>query len=242
MLFPDALLQNMHSLELIYRDDKLLVVNKPSGMLVHRGVDKDKVTVSDIVRDEIVKAPVHALHRLDRGTSGVLLYALDADTAREMQQAMESFLTTKRYVTLVRGPMTEAIIVDHPVPAREGDKKVDAVTEFIPLAHVDRWSLIEARPKTGRLHQIRRHLKHLSHPVVGDVRYGKGEINRMFRQEYGLHRLALHALEVEFERENTPAGGKSSIVLRANITIDLAEPLRLLGIDSGVLKGLGVEF
>lgn len=221
----------MHPLEIIYSDERLLVVNKPSGMLVHRGLDKDKVTVSDIVRDEVVKAPVHALHRLDRGTSGVLAYALDAETARTMQAAIESEHTQKRYLALVRGPMKEACVVDHPVPSRTGDKKVDAVTEFIPLAHVDRWTLVEARPRTGRLHQIRRHLKHLSHPVVGDVRYGKGDINRLFRTEYGLQRLALHAFELSF----------SPYVFRANIPTDLAEPLMHLGIACVVFERLGLQ-
>ncbi len=199
---------------------------------MHRGLDKDKVTVSDIVRDEIVKAPVHALHRLDRGTSGVLAYALDAETARKMQAAIESEHTMKRYIALVRGPMKDACVVDHPVPSRTGDKKVDAVTEFIPLAQVDRWTLVEARPKTGRLHQIRRHLKHLSLPVIGDVRYGKGDINRLFRQEYGLNRLALHAFELSIYQP--------SYIFRANIPSDLAEPLVHLGIDASVFEKLNL--
>lgn len=222
-----------HFLEVIYRDDKLLVVNKPSGMLVHRGLDKDKVTVSDIVRDELVHKPVHALHRLDRGTSGVLLYALDAETARVVHAEIEAPSTFKRYVALVRGPMLEGCVVDRPVPSRNGDRRVDAVTEFVPLAHKDRWTLVEARPRTGRLHQIRRHLKHLSHPVVGDVRYGKGDINRLFRQEYGLNRLALHALELNIVSDEQP------LKFRANLSVDLGEPLRLLGIMPEVLASLG---
>ncbi|HEY9785406.1 MAG TPA: pseudouridine synthase, partial [Candidatus Obscuribacterales bacterium] len=96
----------------------------------------------------------------------------------------------------VRGPMKEACVLDHPIPAYPGGDRVRAVTEFTPLGHFERWSLIKVRPLTGRLHQIRRHLKHLSHPIVGDVRYGKGEINRMFRESYGLHRLCLHAYKL----------------------------------------------
>ena len=100
--------------------------------------------------------------------------------ARSLQLEFESKQAQKRYVALVRGPMTEACVVDHHVPRRDGHSYVDAVTEFNPISHVDRWSLVEARPLTGRLHQIRRHFKHLSHPIVGDVRYGKGEVESSF--------------------------------------------------------------
>jgi len=100
---------------------------------------------------------------------------------------------------------------------------VPAVTEFKPLAHRQRWSLVEAIPRTGRLHQIRRHLRHLSHPVVGDVLYGKGDVNRFFREEYGLRRLALHAAELRFTSMES-----ESITIRADMPSDLASPLEKL--------------
>lgn len=181
-------------LPILHRDERLLAVAKPAGMIVHRGWGDDRVTVADLAR-EAVGAPVNAVHRLDRGTSGVLLFALDAAAARHVQGEFEAGRVAKEYLALVRGPMREGCTVDHPVPrCREKEaERVPAVTEFEPLAHQGRWSLVAARPRTGRLHQIRRHLKHLSHPIVGDVNYGKGDVNRHFRTEYGLHRLALHA-------------------------------------------------
>jgi len=219
------------SLQTLYKDARMLVVNKPSGMLVHRGWGQDPITAADIVRDEIIGAPVHAIHRLDRGTSGILVFALDADAARFLQEQLLSEQSSKRYIALVRGPMPEGCVLDHPVPQRDKAERVPAVTEFIPLAHKDRWTLVEARPQTGRLHQIRRHLKHLSHPVVGDVLYGKGDINRFFRQNYGLHRLALHAFQFAIKH---PDG--SSLTVQAPIPPDLSEPLERLGMDPSAIS------
>lgn len=215
------------SLAIIHKDARVLVVNKPSGMLVHRGWGQDPITAADIVRDDIIGAPVHAIHRLDRGTSGILLFALDADAARFLQEQLLSEQTSKRYVALVRGPMLEGCLLDYPVPQRDKEERVQAITQFIPLAHKDRWTLVEARPRTGRLHQIRRHLKHLSHPVVGDVLYGKGDVNRFFRQNYGLHRLALHAFEFTIKH---PDG--FNLTLKAPMPADFSEPLAQLGMET----------
>ncbi|MDP9120657.1 MAG: pseudouridine synthase, partial [Acidobacteriota bacterium] len=117
-------------------------------------------------------------------------------------------------------------VIDHPIPRRPDGPRVAAVTEFRRLATFERYSLVEALPRTGRLHQIRRHFKHLSHPLIGDVRYGKGEHNRLFRSRFGLHRLALHALELAFEHpvERVP------LRLVAPLPEDLAGPLRAMGL------------
>lgn len=160
------------------------------------------MTLADIVRDQIVHSPVHALHRIDRGTSGIVLFALDSDTARCLQEQFQNGTVRKSYFALVRGVLHESCIVDHPIPKEYGEtERVDAITEFEPVAGQGRWCLIEARPITGRSHQIRRHLKHISHPIVGDVRYGKGDVNRFFRETYGFHRLALHAEEITFQNQ-----------------------------------------
>lgn len=186
-------------LKILFRDDNLIAVDKPAGMIVHRGWDKDPITVADIVRDEIVGAQVFAVHRLDRATSGVLLFALNADSARGMQLLFQSGAVQKKYIALVRGPMKEEIFLDHPIKQRDREGRVEAQTRFVPIEHFDRWSLIECFPLTGRQHQIRRHLKHLSHPIVGDVRFGKGDVNRYFRDTYSFTRMALHAASLSFE-------------------------------------------
>lgn len=180
-------------LRVLHRDENLIAVDKPAGMIVHRGWDKDPVTVADIVRDKIVGHQVFAVHRLDRGTSGVLLFALNKESARKMQDLFNCGGVIKKYIALVRGHLKEEIFVDHPIKQREKDDRIDARTRFIPVEIFERCSLVEAYPETGRQHQIRRHLKHLSHPIVGDVRYGKGDVNRHFRETFGFARMALHA-------------------------------------------------
>ena len=127
--------------------------------------------------------------------------------------------------------MSEPLTLDHPVPSERGGERVPAITSFRPLQTVDRWTLVEAIPHTGRMHQIRRHLKHLSHPVVGDVRYGKGEINRLFREKYRLHRLALHALSLTIRH---PDG--HVLRLHSPFPNDLLDPIRALGFDCGVIR------
>ena len=179
-------------LPVLFRDASLLVVNKPSGMLVHKGLGNDKVVAMTLARD-LVGAHVFPVHRLDRGTSGALAFALSSEMARSLSQSFEEGRVEKRYLLLVRGVTPEAGTIDHPVPKDEGGERVPAHTTYRRLFVFERFSLVEALPTTGRFHQLRRHFKHLSHPVVGDVNYGKGDVNRLFRERFGLHRLALHA-------------------------------------------------
>jgi tRNA pseudouridine65 synthase len=214
-------------IQILYQDETMIAVCKPSGMVVHRGWAKDSVTLYDVVRDELVGRPVFAVHRLDRGTSGVMLFAQDAETARLIQEQIESGRVEKRYLALVRGPMLDRYFVNHPVRQPDVDRRVPARTGFRPLAHSDRWTLVEASPITGRSHQIRLHLAHLSHPIVGDVRYGKGAINRMFREQYGLNRMALHARRLTIRH---PHSGEP-ICFEAALPDDLSQPLTAMGFD-----------
>jgi tRNA pseudouridine65 synthase len=211
--------------DVIYRDEYIVAVNKPSGLIVHRGFDRDPITVADIVRDKIIGAPVHALHRLDRGTSGALVFALNSETARFLQTKLQDGSLKKRYLTLVRGPMKEACILDYAISNKEGGERVDASSEFIPKAHTGRWSLVEALPRTGRLHQIRRHLKHLSHHVVNDTKYGKGDVNRFFRDNYSFRRLALHCFELL-----VPLPDGQTVTLSAPLPSDFSDPLIRMGL------------
>jgi len=211
-------------LPILYRDGLLLAVNKPSGIAVHRGLSRERIAVLQLARTAVGKR-VYPVHRLDRATSGALLLALDSGTARRLQQKLEAGEVGKRYLALVRGIPPEEGVIDHPVPRSPRGPRVPAVTEFRRLATFERYALVEARPLTGRFHQIRRHFKHLSHPLIGDVRYGKGEHNRIFRERFGLHRLALHAVELAFDHPET--GERLRIV--APVPDDLAEPLRAMG-------------
>ncbi len=217
--------------EILYVDDALVVVNKPSGVLVHRGWDDDDDVMLFRVRDALGQH-VSTVHRLDRGTSGALLFARTSSALTALNQAFEAGAVDKRYLALVRGEPPESGVVDHPVAKKESGARVAAVTHFTRIARspVDRCSLVEARPQTGRLHQIRRHMKHLHHPLIGDVNYGSGEINRHYRARYQLHRLALHAHLLAFDH---PVTGER-IVVRAPLADELVAVFTALGLPTAI--------
>lgn len=208
---------------ILYRDEALVAVAKPSGLLVHRGWGRDRDVLMTRVRDQL-EAYVYPVHRLDRGASGVVLFALGPESARTLCGAFERGELDKRYVALVRGVPPEAGIIDHPVPREPGGERVPAVTEYRRLEVFGRYALVEARPRTGRFHQIRRHLKHLSCPLIGDSNYGKSEHNRLLRERYGLARLALHAASLAFAH---PVDGRP-MSIEAPMPADFAEPLARL--------------
>ena len=216
-------------IEILFADEHVVVANKPSGLLVHRGWADDEDVALFRVRDTI-GARVHPIHRLDRGTSGALVFARTTEAAGKLSRSFEAHDVDKRYLALVRGAPPEEGVVDYAVPKTEDTKgpRVAAVTHYrlVAKSAVDRCALVEARPLTGRLHQIRRHLRHLSHPLVGDVTYGDGRVNRHYRTTYDLHRLALHAASVTFPH---PRDG-ARMTVTAPLPADLAEPLRRLGL------------
>ena len=190
---------------ILHRDPRCVVVDKPSGIATHRGWDDSDDALLQVVRDA-VNAYVYPIHRLDRGASGIVLFALDKDAARAFSDAWP--LADKRYLAITRGHPAEHVVLDHAIPKAPGEPRVPAVTEFWRRDTFGRYALVEARPRTGRLHQIRRHLKHLSCPLIGDVRYGKGEHNRLWRDQFGLHRLALHATSLTVPH---PEGGELAV-------------------------------
>ena len=177
-------------MRILHRDARCVAVDKPSGVATHRGWADDDDALLQQVRDA-VGAYVYPIHRLDRGASGVVLFALDREAARALSEAWPA--ADKRYVAITRGHPPPHAVIDHAIPPEPGAPRVPAVTEVWCTETFGRYALVEARPRTGRLHQIRRHLKHVSCPLIGDVRYGKGEHNRLWRERFGLFRLALHA-------------------------------------------------
>lgn len=215
----------MAQLPILYQDDDMVVIHKPSGLSVHRGWDRERDVALQRLRDQIGRH-VYPVHRLDRATSGVLLFALHPRAARSLQESFAEQRVVKRYLLLVRGIPPQDGVIDHPVPKSRGGERVPAVTEYRRLDTFERYALVEARPRSGRLHQIRRHFKHLSHPLIGDVRYGKGDHNRLFRQRFELHRLALHARHLEVPH---PSSGLA-MQFEAEVPEDLAGPWRKMGL------------
>lgn len=222
---------NAHPIEILYQDDHLVAVNKPAGMLVHRShIDHYETQfVLQTVRDQI-QQKVYLIHRLDKPTSGVLLLALSPQTVEIIQSGWDA--VEKTYLAVVRGFFPQSIIVDKPLKTidpfgknkHSGSTKSQlAVTRFYNLAQCEfdiavdrypttRYSLIKAIPENGRKHQIRRHLKHLSHPIIGDSAYGKSKHNRFFQQHFTCHRLLLHCQQITF----THPYSQSPIIIHAN--------------------------
>ena len=218
----------MKPIELLYVDAEVVVANKPSGLLVHRGWANDDDVAMFRVRDALGGEHVYPIHRLDRGTSGALVFARTRESAAALAGAFEEGTVEKRYLALVRGMPPNDGVVDYALPKSEDGPRVRAVTRYRTVARstVDRCSLVEAMPETGRLHQVRRHLRHIDHPLVGDVRHGSGAINRHYRATYALRRLALHAASIAFTH---PATG-ARVTVAAPMPDDLAAPLRALGV------------
>jgi len=190
---------------IVHRDARCVVVDKPSGVATHRGWDDGDDALLQRVRDAVGRY-VYPVHRLDRGASGLVLFALDGEAARAFSLAWPE--ADKRYLAITRGHPPAHLMIDHPIPRAPGEDRVFARTEIWRRETFGRYALVAARLHTGRLHQIRRHLKHLSCPLIGDVRYGKGEHNRVFRTDHALHRLALHATDLAVDH---PEGGRLAV-------------------------------
>lgn len=198
----------------LYQDRWLCAIDKPAGILVHRSRQApDREFVLQRLRDQIGQY-VWPVHRLDRATSGVLLFALDPDTAGLLGGQFMNQSVSKRYLAVTRGWTEPAGTVDHAIGDDDRNDRRDAVTHYrclvaseFPLAlgahETVRYSLVEVYPRTGRRHQIRRHFKHISHHLIGDTTYGDGRHNRLFREVFGVHRLLLHAGLLAFRHPHT---------------------------------------
>ena len=235
------------TLNIVYRDEHLIAVDKPAGLLVHRtDLDRHETRFAvQLLRDQIGRH-VHPVHRLDRGTSGVLLFALDRDVGRQLSQQFEAQRVAKTYLAVVRGHPAPSGRIDHPLTRRYDDYETRrtasdepaqaAITDYRRLATAEldervdryptsRYALVELSPHTGRRHQLRRHLKHIAHPIIGDATYGKGAHNRLFERLFGCHRLLLACLEMRLLH---PVSGQP-LLLRAPLADDFARVLVQLG-------------
>ena len=234
-------------LEIIYQDEHLVAVNKPSGLLVHRSmIDKHETRFAlQLVRNQIGQR-VYPVHRLDKPTSGVLLFALDSETARLLGEQFTADAVDKQYLAVVRGYSAEHELIDYPLKVQldkmsdalaDQDKQAQpAVTEYIRLATVElpvpvgryktaRYSLLQLMPKTGRKHQLRRHMKHIFHPIVGDTSHGDGRQNQFFRQQFDCHRLLLAATAMSFKHPHTA----TKVELRASLDVVFEKIIDELG-------------
>jgi tRNA pseudouridine65 synthase len=235
------------ALRVLYRDEHFIAVDKPSGLLVHRSwIDKEATRFALQTVREMTGRYVHPVHRLDKPTSGVLLFAFDKETARRFGEMFAGGGVKKSYLAVVRGYVEASGCIDHPlkeVPDKMTDAKArtdkeaqSAVTRYervatlqlpIPVSRypVARYSLVRLWPETGRKHQLRRHMKHIFHPIVGDTKYGRTEHNRLFRERFGCHRLLLHAFAVDLRH---PVTGEP-LCIEAPLSGKMAEIAALFG-------------
>jgi tRNA pseudouridine65 synthase len=207
------------TLEILYQDEYLVAVHKPAGMLVHKSpIDRhEKRYAMRILRNQLGQW-VYPVHRLDKPTSGLLLFALDAEVAKLLSEQFELRTVQKTYFAIVRGYTPETLEIDHPLKEiaafKSDQEKADqkdaksALTSLkrlqtfeLPVSDgrfpTSRYSYVELTPSTGRKHQLRRHMKHISHPIAGDVKYGKGNHNRIFREQLNCERLMLAARDLQ---------------------------------------------
>lgn len=187
-------------LPILAQSDRWVVVAKPSGLMVHRSEARvpDRFFALQLVRDQ-VGARVFPVHRLDRGTSGALIFALDSEMARTLQEALASPDTHKTYVALVRGAWKREGWVEVANPMRDDNgfmKEARSRVRGLGASTEPRVSLLEVHPFTGRYHQVRRHVRDLTHPVVNDSVHGDTRFNRVWREATGMERLGLHALSL----------------------------------------------
>lgn len=207
-------------LEVLYQDEHIVAINKPSGLLVHKSpIDKKETAFAlQMVRDQIGQW-VYPVHRLDKPTSGVLVFALSSEVAKLLSEQFKEHSIQKEYVAVVRGYTKAEALIDYDLKVIL-DKKADkdrsqnkepqeAQTYYESLTTVElpyavsrypvaRYTLVKLLPKTGRKHQLRRHMKHILHPIVGDTKYGRNEHNNLFREKFDCHRLLLHASKLTF--------------------------------------------
>jgi tRNA pseudouridine65 synthase len=207
-------------LQILYKDHHYAAINKPAGLLVHRSpIDRHETRFAvQLLRDQLGQR-VYPVHRLDKPTSGVLIFGLHSDAAQQLARQFEAREVQKHYIAVVRGHIRHTITIDHPLTQRDdkyeesgndvGRAAQPATTAIDPIADIElplafgryasmRLGLVKATPGTGRKHQIRRHLKHISHPIIGDANYGKGDLNRFFAAQFNCSRLLLAATRLEF--------------------------------------------
>ncbi|MEM9776156.1 MAG: pseudouridine synthase [Chloroflexota bacterium] len=211
-------------MKILYQDEYIVAVHKRAGLLVHR-TDIARGQTDEFALQQVAKLTnryIYPLHRLDRPTNGVLLFAFDEESTRTLKTDFTEHRIQKTYQALVRGWLAEAQTIDYPLKKVIFDRrkkrkqtadgveieKQSAVTELRPVSRHElpvpvgryetaRYTFVELKPKTGRTHQLRRHMAHLRHPIIGDKRYGDRDHNRMFASNYGCERLFLTAVSLE---------------------------------------------
>jgi tRNA pseudouridine65 synthase len=196
-------------LEILYQDSDLIAINKPHGLLVHRSsiaTNTDTYAVQEL-RNQI-NQHVYPVHRLDRKTSGVLLFALKKEVITNLMKQFEDHTVSKTYWSILRGYSDDEGTIDYALTNDKG-KTQEAITHYKTLDRTEipvpfgkhatsRYSLVEAKPETGRMHQLRKHFAHILHPIIGDRPHGCNKQNKLFLEKWNMGTMLLHAQQLEF--------------------------------------------
>lgn len=234
-------------LEIVYQDENLIAINKPHGLLVHRSsIAKDATEFALQKLKQQIGQHVSPVHRLDRKTSGILLFALDKETEVAMHKKFMDNLVTKKYLAILRGHAPAEMTIDYPL-MKENGMMQEAVTYFKTLKYAEipyalgkhltsRYSLVEAAPTTGRMHQLRKHFAHIFYPIIGDRKHGCNKQNRFFKEQWNMTTMMLHASELNFRHPVTD----QEVHIRAGVSDEFASVMALMEWDY-TLNGINID-
>lgn len=201
------------SFDILFEDESFIAINKPYGILVHRTkISEDTRFVLQILRDQIGQH-VYPVHRLDRATSGVLIFGKNKVAAGQLSEQFRERSIEKKYLAIVRGYVEPQATIDYPITGESGKHPQEAITHYTRLAQTEmdiavrryptsRYSYVSIQLETGRWRQIRRHFSHLRHPIIGDKKHGDINHNKFFASEWGIDRMLLHASQLHFSHPN----------------------------------------
>lgn len=242
----------MGPIQILYEDLNYVAIHKKAGLLVHPSKldSHEKITAVQLLRQQLQKQ-IFPVHRLDKPTSGVMIFALNANAAEQLAVQFRENRVQKKYVALVRGHLKQEQLLDYPLkeeldaiadknssrqrPAQQAQTLLQPIEQIEIPFMVDRYpttrySLVYAIPKTGRKHQIRRHLRHLNHPIIGDVAHGCGEHNKYFESRFQKRRLYLSCLQMTFFHFEL----NRTIMIKSEICPDFKKAIQDLGFKYGL--------
>jgi len=223
------------SFKILFEDTEFIAIHKPSGILVHRTrISEDTVFVLQLLRDQ-VGYHIFPVHRLDRMTSGVLVFGKTKDAASSLSKLFREQQIDKTYLAIVRGHLPATGSIDYALARSPDHQKQPALTDYRTLDQTEiphaisryptsRYSLVEVTPKTGRFHQIRKHFAHLRHPVIGDRPHGDCKHNKYLREKLGIRTMLLHAQSFSFIHPRT----QKRVIIDSKLDNSFVEALKIL--------------
>ncbi|WP_456377382.1 pseudouridine synthase [Lutibacter sp.] len=222
-------------IEILFEDDYIIIVNKPTNVLIHNSYYARNIKVATLLEllfTQIGKS-FYPVHRLDRKTSGVIMLAKEKKQVAIFQELLNNNTLKKTYLAIVRGFIKEPILVETPVKKPDTNVYKNAKTFCEPIStkeleipvhpyNTSRYSLVKLTPSTGRMHQLRIHMNKISHPIIGDYKYGDRFHNRMFEEKFNCYNLFLHAHSIQFKHPKTCE----------NIFIEASFPINWISINN----------